>query len=201
MVDFYDPFLQETESVLDAKMGYAYVEIISKLPKDALAFWQWGFGLVRAEPILEDTWSQSFTLSVEGLSMRQNAAPFTVDVETLHLPENFDEEADFDSTWAPSTFDGLRVTPFGVTVSRPAVPEDETLEIDGVLKRFAPDVSKLTITVETAAGAQECTLVKRGYTIVPDGQGRMSARYLLEMPVEPEAITSVTVNGVEVPLK
>lgn len=202
VTDFYDQSIvgREAESVFDAKMGYEYVEIISELPKDALAFWQWGFGLVQTEAVMEGEWQQSFTLSVEGLSMRQNTAPFTVDVETLHMPENFDEGEDFVSTWAPSTFDGLRVTPFGVTVSRPAVAEDETPEIDGILKRFAPDVSKLTITVETAEGTQTCTLVKRGYTIVPDGQGRMSARYLLETPVEPEDITALRVNGIEVPL-
>lgn len=199
VVDFYEPFLDKGDNVADSKKGYEYVEIISSLPPDALQHWAWDFHLMQSTPILESTWQQSFPLNVGALSMRQNAAPFTVDVETLHLPENPAEE-DFVSTWSPSTFDGLRVTPFGVTVSRPAVAEDEAPENDGILKRLAPDVSKLEITVETAEGTQACILDKEGYTVLPDEQGRMTARYLLEKTVEPEEIISLKVNGVDVPL-
>ncbi len=87
-----------------------------------------------------------------------------------------------------------------MTVSRPAVAEDEAPENDGILKRLAPDVSKLEITVETAEGTQACILDKEGYTVLPDEQGRMTARYLLEKTVEPEEIISLKVNGVDVPL-
>ncbi len=198
--DVFDPNMDnQSETILDDKRGYEYVEVISTLPPEALPYWTWDFYLVQNDIVLEADWQQDFTLSSGGLSMRQNTQPFTVDVETLHLPENF-EGTEFDSTWAPSTFDGLRVTPFGVTVSRPAVPEDETPENDGILKRFAPDVSKLEITVETAEGTQTCVLDRSGYTVLPDEQGRMSARYLLEKPVEPEEILSLKVNGVEIPL-
>ena len=195
----YDPHRSNgSQSAIDAKMGYEYVEIISGLPQEVLGDWQWGFDLVTGSVVLEGDWQQSFTLSGGGLAMRQNQEPFTVDVETLHLPENPGEE-DFASTWAPAAFDGLRVTPFGVTVSRAARAEDEAPQQDGILKRFAPDVSKLEITIETAEGTQACTLDEDGYTILPEN-GRMSARYLLEKPVEPEEIISLQVNGVEIAL-
>jgi len=200
VTDVFDPNMDnQSESIIDDKRGYEYVEVISSLPPEALPYWTWDFFLVRNDIVLEADWQQDFTLSSSGLSMRQNTGPFTVDVETLHLPENF-HGTEFDSTWAPSTFDGLRVTPFGVTVSRPAAPADEAPENDGILKRFAPDVSKLEITVETADGTQTCVLDMGGYTVLPDEQNRMSARYLLEKPVEPEEILSLKVNGVEIPL-
>lgn len=199
VVDLYEPSLDGSGSVADSKRGYEYVEIITSLPPDALQHWAWDFHLMQSTPILEGSWQQSFPLNAGGLAMRQNAAPFTVEVETLHLPENPAEEG-FVSTWSPSAFDGLRVTPFGVTVSRPAAAEDETPEIDGILKRFAPDVSKLEITIETAEGTQACILDKEGCTVLPNEQGRMTARYLLEKTVEPEEIISLKVNGVEVPL-
>lgn len=184
---------------LDELRGYGYVEIVCGIPQESLAYWDWSFILRGYAEIRKDLGEQAFTLGSSSLlAVAENLAPFTVDVETLHLPEDGGEE--FSSTWAAASFDGLRATPFAVTVSREAREEDGMPQIDGILKRYAPDVSKLEITAETDEGTHTYTLDPNGYTVTPDGSGRMVARYLPDEPVEPEEIRSLRVNGVDVPL-
>ena len=184
------------------RLGSEYLEIVDCIPQWALSSWTWDLVFITYETAVQGPWTQSFTLNSASTDVVEITEPFTVEVGTMYLPDEMgnDPDARYPSTYAPSTFDRVRVTPFAVTVSRPAWEEDQTPEIDGILKRFAPDTSKLEITVQTPDETLECTLDRKGYTVTPDEDGRMTARYLLSRPIDPQEVISLTVNGVEVPL-
>lgn len=181
------------------RLGNQYLEIVDTIPEEALAYWNWDFSYVTYETAIQGSWSQSFTLGSVSDSVKELFGPYTVQVETKHIPEDSSSK-EFDSTYSPAVIEQIRVTPLAVTVSRPGTSEDETPENDGVLKRIAPDLSKLQITAQTTEGEISYELDEEGYTVVPDSLGNMTARYTSELPVDLSKIVSLTVNGTEIPL-
>lgn len=185
------------------RLGTEYLEVVDRIPEEALPFWTWFLTYTSYETAVQGEWTQDFTLNSASDSLLELTEPFTVEVGTKHLPDtpHSDPDEEFPATYAPASFDGVRITPFAVTISRPGRPEDEMPENDGILKRFAPDTSKLEVSLRTGNSTLECVLDPQGYTVTPDGDGRMTARYLLPLPVDPREAAALTVNGVEIPLR
>lgn len=190
---------KEDGSAAFFRLGNEYLEVVDALPRDALPFWSWNFSYVTYETAVQGTWSQNFTLQSASDSLLELSGPFTVQVETKHLPENRDS-LEFDSTYAPAVIDSIRITPLGITLSRAGTPEDKTPINDGILKRIAPDLSKLQVTVRTSEGEFSYQLDLDQYTFVPDEEGNMTAVYRTETPVDPEKIISLTINDTEISL-
>lgn len=180
-------------------MGNEYVELIYNIPQEKLGYETLHFTYTTYNTALSGEWSQDFTLQSAGDTALELTGPYNVQVETKHLADG--EELAFTYTYSDAVLDSIRVTPLGITVTAAATPEEETPQIDGVLKRIAPAVSKLNVSVTLTSGEEVAyALDPDGYSLLPDGNGNMTARYETVLPVDTAEIASLTVNGVEVPV-
>ena len=180
-------------------MGNEYVELIYNIPQEKLGYETLHFTYTTYSTALSGEWSQDFTLQSAGDTALELTGPYTVQVETKHLADG--EELAFTYTYSDAVLDSIRVTPLGITVTAAATPEEETPQIDGVLKRIAPAVSKLNVFVTLTSGEEVAyALDPDGYSLLPDGSGNMTARYETVLPVDTAEIASLTVNGVKVPV-
>ena len=180
-------------------MGNEYVELIYNIPQEKLGYETLHFTYTTYNTALSGEWSQDFTLQSAGDTALELTGPYNVQVETKHLGDG--DELTFESTYSDAVIDSIRVTPMGITVTRAAIAQDETPVNDGILKRIAPDISKLEIVAQTASGEElTYTLDRENYTVLPDENGNMTARYETVLPVDTAEIASLTVNGVEVPV-
>lgn len=198
---------QVTDLVIDGQfyqnngpaLGCEYLELISGIPQEHLDAWTLTFTYTTYSTALSGEWSQDFTLQSAGDTALELTGPYTVQVETKHLADG--EELAFTYTYSDAVLDSIRVTPLGITVTAAATPEEETPQIDGVLKRIAPAVSKLNLSATLTSGEEVAyALDPDGYSLLPDGNGNMTARYETNLPVDTAQIASLTVNGVEVPV-
>lgn len=180
-------------------LGVEYLELVSDIPQEKLAYAHLSFRYITYGTALAGEWSQDFTLQSAGDTALELTGPYTVQVETKHLGDG--DELTFESTYSDAVIDSIRVTPMGITVTRAAIAQDETPVNDGILKRIAPDISKLEIVAQTASGEElTYTLDRENYTVLPDENGNMTARYETVLPVDTAEIASLTVNGVDVPV-